>query len=123
MRLVEVRNVLQLGVVPEVLKVVVVAGVGHEDVHHHRAVVHGHPQGVLASGDGRRALAAFLEGKLLDRVGHGLYLLRRTAGADDEMARRRRDDVREVGDGDFAALLFLYAFDDAFYERCLVLHL
>ena len=65
-----------------------VARIGQEDVYHHRAVVHRHPQRVVRPHHGGGLFPRLLAYGLLHAVGYGTDLLRRIARTDNEITRR-----------------------------------
>lgn len=99
---VDVGNLLEFRVFPKVFQIIMLAGFWHKDVHHHRAIVHCHPNGILATSNERWMLAVLFSRKFFNGIGDGIHLLRRTAGADNEIITRSRRYFREIGDCDVA---------------------
>lgn len=112
---VKVGNLLQFRVVPQMFDVIVFACFGKEVVHHHRAIVHGNPVGILLACYGSRFLLGTFPDGVFHGFGHGFHLLGRVACGHYEELAGSGFDVAEVNDGDVVTLLFLDAFNDKVY--------
>lgn len=88
---------------PETLQVIVLTGLGRENMHQEITVVGKYPFGLIVPFEADRHFADLLEFKA-DFLADGLNLLRIGAGADDEVVRERRD-AGKVEDLDVFRLL------------------
>ena len=113
---VEVRNLGDLGVRPQVVDVVILPHVGNENVDHDIPVIHGHPYGVLATGNGGGMLLAFYPCGSFDAVDNAVHLSRIVPRANDKGFSGGRRDITQIGNADTMSFLFLNAFDAKVYE-------
>ncbi len=110
-----VRNSRQWRIGPEVLQVVELAHVRHKDMHHHIAIVHGHPQRTLQTYHTGRLLIQLLAHPVANALGDGFHLRGRTSLANHKTAADGALYATEVGHYDVVAFLFLYSLNYGFY--------
>ena len=114
--LVEIGNLCDGRIVPEVFEIVILSRFGQENVRHHIAEVYCDPLGVGAACDGSRMFAHAHTRHVFDAVDNAVGLCRRTGGADHKGIGRCRGDVAQIGHDNVAAFFVLDSFDDDVYE-------
>lgn len=115
-RLHQVRDASNLGIFPQALESVEVAGLGLEDVNQDISVIDGHPKAVLESDRALVALVELLADVVGEVVGYAVDVGGRGAFADDKVLESGLLDVAHIDYLNVTGLAVLKTLDDSVYE-------
>jgi len=113
--LVQIGDVLDDSIVPEVFQVVIRPYVGQEDMNQRVAIVHRYPLGLFHTYDMRGLLLEIDTAHVTHALGYCLDLCGRVSLTDYEMLADGSVDAREVGYGDVCPFFLLYSLNDGLY--------